>query len=817
MDIDDFDLDLEVELEESTVEVGAPLKIKSTIGVKFLKNDPLLNDKAIKAVESEGSVLALGNSNKEGTLRIEGGMQEEETILLLPPTDLEIDDVDIEDTGVYIGGGDIDDIEVDENPYELVLAGKTTTALAVQTITKDIVTGLYPRDENELMLIENQCKTVHDFIYRPSRFIVDMNKQIRAYLDQPQFNVFPKKARFQVNEMASEGDYRTLIKKQFNNIIGGSQDLLGLTNVVINAYEVVTRKDIDQEMIDVITNLMEDFVRYAMVKHETAHARFREFSYVRNYDEVKMPALISNFAYSCECGGSAMMHEERPTLCFLIQGNSDNVFIINEPVQCNSCGEWMALTNSLAEAIQYNANSFIGTGSRYKENRIYRPTIADLKNIIPADVADLFELDTQSIVNSELAGNNKLSLVGVTYKRLINMWMANQESSFTIKEAVESFPSGYQEQKLVDILAYAQFDKIPELEAYQITKSIVHYLENFSLFALTPERKMLYETYAAEGYNKEAFSDEFAIEWIDNNAAHLAGINNIFQGDMELGSLVLLPQFYNAINRVVMLHLLANKDKLEPGKEIMTWLNNPSADVPLTKKLDNISKGKDHPMGKRKPSINTRLVSNKRGFRDSGIVHPLEAWSDLHHFLNAVGKTILDDYNPTDEEIAVIESALSNKREDFYGIEEDLKLLVQETLMFDTFVHFFKTYGFLLFTGLILDETRRNLAMYISLMEHTPAGRNDLNIFFKRDKVSNVDVSSVLWSKHYSKSFTQEELDLKRLEMVLESTDLPGTLNDYREQYGVKDLMENFEEFKDQFQTDDKFMSKYGEALSCFW
>lgn len=271
-----------------------------------------------------------------------------------------------------------------------------------------------------------------------------------------------------------------------------------------------------------------------------------------------------------------------------------------------------------------------------------------------------------------------------------------------------------------------------------------------------------------------------------------------------------------------MLHLLADKEKLAPGTEISSWANNPNAELSLPVKLAKMQEDNLKHRSTRQYNPKMVIPTSKRELRDSGIVHPLEAWSDLYHFAKNVGPIILERFNPTPAEKSIINEALSKERHEFYGMDAETKLIVTETLRKEEFEAMFKEYGFLLLTGLILDETRRNLAIYIDLMDFAPILQSnrdmrDLKQYFKRGTASDVKVSNVLWSKEYSPQLSQNDLDSKRLKLILESTDLPGTLNDYREEFGVKSLIDNFDEFRDQFQNDETFMSKYGEVLSCFW
>ncbi|MFF2798227.1 hypothetical protein, partial [Lysinibacillus xylanilyticus] len=234
------------------------------------------------------------------------------------------------------------------------------------------------------------------------------------------------------------------------------------------------------------------------------------------------------------------------------------------------------------------------------------------------------------------------------------------------------------------------------------------------------------------------------------------------------------------------------------GSDLAKWSKKPTASL---KTLEKIYK-------KLEPSKKEKLALSHRDLVNTDAVYSQACWSDTYTFL----KTIVSPNRYT-AEIDPTLKALASKVirqsvEDFYSREIPEKLIVRPRLRFDEFMLAFKDFGYLLFTGAIVDEKRKNLAKGIELFRKADL----LHTVFKSHDQPVTDISSILLTE------SKKEVDQNRLllELVIKAADLPGELNDKREQIGYKDILVNLEEFKDELTSDEDFMKKYGELIECY-
>ena len=691
--------------------------------------------------------------------------------------------------------GDIGPIE-DTPKYEVMLSPAET------------VLQLYQPPENHSFLIEQSNKEIHDIIFNPGQYADQANAKIKEFLDSDRMSILPKRVNFSSPVFRKQQNFHSLLTSEFHNYRAtqGDYSVENILDKVIQAHQAeMPTVLLNKERLTQIITAVQDFVIYADAVFDEAQRKTELVEYKMSDKIIECPQIVGNFVYVCKCDAELPMGNGRPTMTFLLQGTHSNpttVALLNPTIYCKDCNVHLALPTPLVNTITDNMFNYVKSldGVTFENPRIYRPKIEDLMEMIPTDAHQLFQLEGKDTVTAQSSKNKSDEESYLVYKKLIDMWMNSEVSEMKLTKVVESYNDKPHLKEVVKEISAVDFSFIPSLYSYQFTKTVIHYLEGFSCFAITKNGLASYKYYDIEGYGRKTFPAEFAQQWIYDNAPFLASLNNIFTGDTKLTNLHILPEYVDAINYVLGLHLLSDRKLLEPGSDLAKWIKNPSGTNKLLAKVYK----------KMNPPDKYRLVSSKRDLRVSDKLYQQECWSDAYAFFREVVGP--NRYSPdlTDELKHLATQAMRKTESEFYGVQFPENMYIRPSLMFEEFTMAFEQFGYLLFTGPLVDEERKNLAKAIQLLSKA----NLLGGVFKSHEKPVNDVSTIL-----VKEDEDDDVDINTLilEAILRRSDLPGDLNDIRDEFGYKNILENFEgELVDRFLSDEKAMEKYGEVINCY-
>jgi len=776
-EFDDLDLELDEELElETSGEFEEGFKLQEPVEFISLDDDFLGTDELIiETLLYDRAPLGLEQSTPS-TLAI--GTEAD--------IDLGADELDLGEIDIPVGTT----YEVMVSPAERVLQ-------------------LYTPPENHSFLIDKSNQEIHDIIYNPRQYGDKANALIRDFLNSEKMAVIPALANFSSPTFRKQQNFHSLLTSEFHNhrSIPNDYTVDHIIERVLDAFEMeLPTVPLTKEKSRQIENAVEEFVLYAHSVFDEAERMTQLVQYKMTDGIIECPEVVGNFVYTCKCGEEYPMPEGRPTLTFLLKGQNNSTPIVafnNTKIYCKKCNVYLALPTPLVDVMLKNMSDYIKRldGVSYEQPRIYRPKISDLMEMIPGDAKELFNLDSGEVINEDNKNTRTISSEFMVYKKLIDLWMDSEVSDNKLREVVKSYEKSPQLVPLVKELSSVDFSFIPDLYSYQFSKTLIHYLERFSCFAITKQGLANYKFYELENYDRKAFSTEYALKWIYDNAAYLASLNNIFTGDTRMTSLHILPEYLDAINYVVGLHLLARPELLNKESDLAKWVKKPTA---VLKDLAKIYK-------KLEPTEKQRLVTSHRDLRTSSTVHKQESWGEAYYFFKEVvaPKRYTAGLDPTIKSLAL--KAMRSKESDFYGVEIPENIYIKPALMFEEFSEAFKEFGHYLFTGPIVDEITKNLAKGIELYNRM----GKLNGVFKSHEKPVNDISTVL----VIDSPEEDEKSVQELlfELIIQRSDLPGDLNEVREEFGYKVILENFrDEYQDRFTTNEAFMEKYGEVVSCY-
>lgn len=758
---DDLDLDLEVDIDFTpTGELDSGFEMQQSSNIAFIEDDILGTDEIAIVMTSSGLI---------GT-----DLDEENTLLI------DYEEIDIDG-----------DLGVEEETFAVALS-PAQTALT-----------LYKPHPDESFLIETSNREIHNALYDIGQYEREAYKRLREYLDSAIFDMLPKTVRFKSQEFRKQQDFRSLLISDFLNhrAIPNDYTEQHIIDKVFAAYEAERLPELLDSEIQALTQLIHNFVLFANSTFDEAERRTQLAEYKEFPKTLACPEAVGNFTYVCKCGTEYPMPEGRPTLTFFIRELSKTpiVNLMNHPIPCEKCKVYLTLPTPLVDALNTEMQEYVKRiKATYEQPRIYRPKLDDLKEMIPSDVQDLFQLSGEVIVESSTVKSSASRQAFTNYKKLIGMWMNTVTSQNKLQEVMKTFSDSKEVLTLAKQLTLVDFGFVADLYAHQFAKTIIHYLEGFSCFALTKESQAYYEYCKMEGFNKQAFPVEYAKKWIYDNAPYVASLTNIYSGDTKMTELHILPEYLDAINYVISLHLLSKPELLEKGTDLAKWVKKPTASL---KNLEKIYK-------KFEPSSKEQLVLSHRDLVNTTKVYDPACWSDTHTFLKTIVAPRRYSLPISPDLKALATKAMRQSAPEFYGEAIPDKIVVKPTLRFNEFMTAFKECGYLLFTGAIVDEVRKNLAKGIELFRKADM----LSLVFKSHDQSVTDISTILLSP------PKEELDEKRLlfELIIKVADLPGELNNKRDEFGYKDILANLEEHKDELTSDAEFMNKYGEVLECY-
>lgn len=757
---DDFELDIEVDLSTSG-EIDEGFQLQSSSVINFIEDDLLGSDDISLILTSSGLIEA-------------------DEIELEPTLLLDMDEIDLS----------VDTVTKEEK-FE-VSVSPAQTALS-----------LYRPHAQESFMVETSNQEIHDALYDIDQYGRESAKRVREYLDSPIFDILPKTARFKSPEFRKQQDFRSMLTSDFLNHRHLPSEFRDehIIDRVFLAYTTERLPDLHENEIKTLKQVIKGFLLFANSVYDEAERLTELASYKPFPKTLTCPETVGNFTYVCKCGEEYPMPEGRPTLTFLIRemNKSPLVTLMNHTIPCEKCQVYLSLPTPLVEVLDAEMQDYVKRiKATYEQPRIYRPKLEDLTQMIPSNVQDLFQLTADKTIDAGTNTTTSYNTAFNNYSKLINMWMNTVTSKENLVEATQRFKDSPEVLELSKQLTLVDFGFVADLYSYQFTKTVIHYLEGFSSFAITKEKEAYYEYCKIEGYDKQAFPVEYAKKWIYDNAAYVASLNNIYSGDTKMAELHILPEYLDVLNYVVSLHLLAKPELLDKSSDLAKWLKKPTASL---KTLEKIYK-------KYEPSDKDKLANSHRDLVNTTDVYDIGCWSDAYTFIRTIVSPLR--YNPgIDSSLKVLATKAGRETaEQFYGQDIPEKLVVKPSLMFEEFMLAFKDFGYHLFKGAIVDEVRKNLAKGIELFRK--AGL--LHTAFKSHDQPVTDITNIILTN------SGKELDQDKLlfELVVRVGDLPGELNHKRDEIGYKDILTNFEEFKDEFISDSDFMKKYGGFVECY-
>lgn len=769
-EFDDLDMELEIELDDSdsAVEIDHGFELKRSSTLYFIEEDELEIDE-VAMMATSGAYI-----------QIEAPQKEEQLIIGTASAD----DLEVE--------LDIDLGEVTEQKYELAL---TPAQHAV---------SLYQPKEDEAFYVEISNKEIHDVINNVEQYAKDAFTKIRNYLDSATFDFIPKSGKFKSNEFKGQQDFRSMLVSEFMNHRSIPEEYTAdhIVAKMFRVYEAEKYPEMNERESRHFEELIRKFITFANTTYDEAQRATDLVAYKEFPKTLRCPEVVGNFVYVCGCGKEYPMPEGRPTMTFLIRevSKSPQVTFMNHQIPCKTCNVYLALPSTLVDVLNVNMQDYINrVKATYEQPRIYRPKIEDLEQIIPSDVRDLFQLREQTVGEAKSAAERDYNSAFLGYRKLINLWMSAVETAHELEIVSTELKTSREVRVIANEMARVDFGFVADLYSYQFTKTILHYLEGASLFALTKERKVFYDYCEIEGYNRKAFPADYAKEWIMDNASFIASLNNLYEGDTKMVDLGILPEYVDCINYVVGLHLLSKPELLNPQSELAKW----------SKKANSSLKGIDKIIEKLEPHPKHIISFSPRELLNTKKIYDILCWSDAYNFLKFVvaPKRYTVEMDSNLKSLSV--SALRKSEEDFYGQAISDRIVIRPTLFFDEFMQAFKEFGHYLFTGVIVDEPRKNLAKGIELFRRA----NMLGKVFEANDQPLTNVRNILIEPS---EYTEEDEKKLLFELVIKSGDLPGELNEIRDNIGYKEILNNLDEYKDQLYTNSEFMRKYGEALECY-
>lgn len=759
---DDLGFELEVDLTTSG-EIDEGFEFKPSTELSFIEDDILGSDDIAITLTSSG-LLEVSEEDYESMLLLEEG------------------DIDL-----GLGGGG-----TQETPKYEVSLSPAQTAVA-----------LYKPQQDESFLVEISNREIHNALHDIGQYERESYRRLREYLESPIFDLLPKTHRFKSAEYRKQQDFRSMLISEFLNHRSIPEEYTEqhITSKVFKAYEAERLPDLSEHEVKALTQLIHNFVLFANSTFDEAERLTQLAEYKESPKTLRCPEVVGNFVYVCKCGAEYEMPQGRPTLTFLIRelSKAPIVQLMNHQIPCEKCQVHLALPTPLVDVLNVEMQDYVKRiKASYEEPRIYRPKLEDLQQMIPSNVKDLFQLSSDKTIDVQAPTTVAHNSAFTSYSKLIGLWMNSVTSKQKLEAVTDNFKESPEVLEIAKQLTLVDFGFVADLYAYQFAKTVVHYLEGFSLFSLTKEKEAYYEYCKIEGYEKHPFPVDYAKAWIYDNAPYVASLNNIYSGDTKMAELNILPEYLDVINYVVGLHLLSKPELLDKNSDLAKWVKKPTASL---KTLAKIYKDSE-------PPAKQRLALSHRDLVNTPIVYEQACWADTYTFLRTI--VAPNRYNPgIDPDIkALATKAMRKSAEDFYGQEIQEKIVVKPTLMFEEFKAAFKDFGYLLFTGAIIDEVRKNLAKGIELFRKA----DKLSMVFKSHDQSVTDISTILITP------PKEEVDQKKLllELVIRVGDLPGELNHQRDEFGYKDILANFEEYKEDLTSDTEFMKKYGEVVECY-
>ena len=690
---------------------------------------------------------------------------------------------------------DVEDIEVDISTepghigYELAL-----------TPAQNAVAIYKPRaDENFELDIRN--KEIHNSIVDIGKYEREAYKRLREYLESPRFDFFPK---FSFSSQANKGeqDFRSLMISQFiklRSVPDVYNEELVIKRIV-DAYVAERLPELSQNQLRQMEELIKQFLLFASSTFDEAQRATELITYQSFEKEIICPELIGNKTYVCKCGEEYEMPQGRPTLTFLLRQvtGAVNVRLMNTPIPCPKCEVYLAIPTALADILEVDMTSYVQTiRATYEQPRIYRPAIQELEQMIPSEVKDLFQLSATNVVESTVAQASSTSVL-TSYKKLINMWMNTVTSSTQLEKTIKEIVDRDHLAPVANQITRVDFGFVTEVYASQFLKTLIHYLQGDSLFALTYDSLAFYEVCELDGYKTKPFPKEFALKWLKNNAPYLASLNNLYDGDTNIEKINILPEYVEVLNYILGLHLLAKPELLKPGSTLGKWYKNPSGEK---KKLITFYDKAQVPKYK-------QVANSHRDLRnDSKVIDPL-CWQDSYYFFKHIVLPSRFEA-PISKELNDLAVATRGKTmEEFYGEEIPTQIMIRPVYHLEEFMEGLEHFGYKLFQGVIMDKVRLNLAIGIeNLIDEGSFMQN-----FKSHELPVTDITQVLF-----KAIPESEIDYQRMLAIkiLSSVDLPEDLSEKRDADGIQFIVDNFDEFRDIIHSNEAFMKKFGDAISC--
>lgn len=765
----DFEFNSEAEEVDLDIFVGDGFELELSLSEFFEEDDLNSDETATAAITSIH--LALPDLEEDGLLALEA-------------PELGEDELDL--------FGAIEPIE--EGKYELV------------TSPKKHVLAVYKPQKNEVDLVENDMEEIMNDLTNPQQYMNQAFQDVREYLNRPQFDILPKNIRYTSRKRSKEQDFRSTLMSMFLNRqlsegVSNTGEIIFQEIMTIWRDEKLPELSVDTKFT--IKDTIISFIAYGESVYRAAGRSQELATYKPNYDRrIECPEYITNMNYVCKCGGTYSLPNDFPTLALhvVVKNQTAQVKVMNPPVHCPKCDVYLAIPSELVREIRLPASDYVKTlHIDTKTRAVYRPSLEVVESFIPQDAKELFRFETNESQELVDSGNTKNQMLS-SYKALTGMWMKQYQYTCEMKEQITSDSqtvAGSKHKSLLDIVARTNFQFDTRARVYQMTKTVLHYLEMFSKFNITQMSTIDYRFYEKEGIDNQSFPKEEAIEWIYKNAPYLASLKNTFDSDLSFKPLYIYPEYIPALNYVIFLYLLSEEASLASGSILKKAITDPSTSYAAVKKL----------FDKRKLEMPLTPVTSVRDYKSSNKMHPTDAWGDTQTFL---ANLVYPHYSDTsiDSDLRTLSRrAIRESQEQFYGVAIDKRSLNRPYFMVDDLWKGFKLFGHQLFTGLLVDSKKQNLAILLHNL-------NDIGLIENQIQLNSKAVNILK-----SITVTQDEPfneDVKLFELIIKASELPGEMNEIRDDLGPEHILEKFDEYRDFFTGDAEFMRKYGEVVMCY-
>lgn len=786
---DEDDLELEpLDLDESELLLEGFEEEELFVDEGFLLHDDGLFDFIEEDVlgDEETALAALTST----PLALPDLGESEEVLLLDVDSDLD----DLEDLGPLNSDSEIDlykNLELPElDKFEVALS------------PKEQVLAVFKPQPNEVQVIEDASEELSNTMNNPRAYREAALTKLREFLDTPIFAILPKGVRFTSAEYKNNQDFRSVLIDCFVNRFDNNHtsiDSKFITKYILKIWKAENLHELKENEILSLHNSIEAFLSLGTSLFKTAQRSQELAQYKRDTSKkIECPELVTNMEYICKCGESYPMPNDYPTMTYYIVNINrvPQVTFMNTPVHCPKCNVWLALPSTLANELKHPMVDYVSTiKANYARPAVYRPKLEILNSFIPEEAKSLFSFNTESA--KELKNNVPLrNQLLHSYKALTSMWMKQYVYTKELEENINKVKSD-KGQDLLKVLSKANFSYDTKVRVYQMTKTIINYLELFSKFSITQENQVSYNWCEREGIENLPFGKEEAVKWIYDNAPYLASLNNTFDGDLSFEPLGIYPEYIPALNYVVGLYLLSDEKVIRTDSSTYTSLKNPeSARVDLKEFYE-----------KRDLKIPIEPFSSVREFNQKTKMFPVEAWGDSYTFFKTVASYHRNDGVISDETLDLIRKASRQPQEEFYGYKIDKRAMSRPYFYRDNFWEVFKLFGHELFTGIIVDLRKQNLAILLH-------GYNELGLL-----ETQVMTNSKAINKIEDVTIQEEELEDENkllFELIIRSAELPGEINVIRDEIGADVIISDFDQYRDYFTSDDEFMNKYGEVLSSY-